>query len=55
LPVLNVLVRELAPLEQFLVGDEARASVHPLPAAEVGSNMRAVAPPIQSFATGRRR
>jgi error-prone DNA polymerase len=78
--VVNVLVRELAPLERFLSGglDEADArvgaSVHRLPGeqhaavateanageeglegTEVGSSMRAVAPPIQSFAMGRRR
>ncbi len=39
-PVVNVIVRELAPLERFLPG---------------GSSMRAVAPPVQSFARGRRR
>jgi error-prone DNA polymerase len=81
--VLNVLVRELAPLEGFLApdseGSSARASVHPIrrdardgaaddadgPAHELGegeedaaavaSSMRAVAPPITSFAMGRRR
>jgi error-prone DNA polymerase len=82
-PVINVIVRELAPLERFLPGgvDEAAeaaatARVHRLPGseraavageetpiapeeelggAEVGSSMRAVAPPVQSFAAGRRR
>jgi error-prone DNA polymerase len=78
-PVINVLVRELAPLERFVSGgiDEesrsAAARVSRLPAAaasagegasageegmegaEVGSSMRAVAPPVQSFAAGRRR
>ncbi len=55
--VVNVIVRELAPLERFLVGEEADAGarVHRLPGAEVGANMRAVAPPVQSFAAGRRR
>jgi error-prone DNA polymerase len=78
--VLNVVVRELAPLESFLEPDvegpvdtSQRASVHELrpetdaggaaaadgsadsDAAEVGSSMRAVAPPITSFAMGRRR
>ena len=65
-PVVNVIVRELAPLEHFVR--------RPLPArrslrrrrsiasavwlkrsAEVGAGMRAVAPPVQSFAAGRRR
>jgi error-prone DNA polymerase len=81
-PVINVIVRELAPLERFLPGgvdDEAGAAatahIHRLPGlaassadeaaataveedlhgAEVGSSMRAVAPPVQSFAAGRRR
>jgi error-prone DNA polymerase len=72
-PVVNVIVRELAPLEQFLsVGVEAAmgpapsARVHRLPSAEqvgeeqvqgteVGSSMRAAAPPMQSFGSGRRR
>jgi error-prone DNA polymerase len=77
--VINVIVRELAPLERYLAPDaegpadaHAHASVHPLRpaaaedpgageapadsgAAEVGSSMRAVAPPITSFAMGRRR
>jgi error-prone DNA polymerase len=72
--VVNVIVRELAPLERFLSGgiedDEQAATaaqVHRLPASEpltsaeeeesveVGSSMRAVAPPVQSFAMGRRR
>ncbi|HEY4450041.1 MAG TPA: DNA polymerase III subunit alpha [Solirubrobacteraceae bacterium] len=73
-PVINVVVRELCALEDFLPdGAEgepaaARASVHRLPgsgagagaeeeiaAAEVGSSIRAAAPPVQSFAMGRRR
>jgi error-prone DNA polymerase len=66
-PVVNVIVRELAPLERFLApaaGEQApaQAQVHRLhsdpPApngAEVGAGLRAVVPPMQSFATGRRR
>jgi error-prone DNA polymerase len=77
-PIVNVIVRELAPLERFVegaLGDEERAAAsarvrHPPDAeraaaaggeereergAEVGSSMRAVAPPVQSFAQGRRR
>jgi error-prone DNA polymerase len=68
-PVINVIVRELAPLDRFLDGGmeegAAAASVHRLRAAqvaeeelegsEVGSSMRAAAPPVQSFAMGRRR
>jgi error-prone DNA polymerase len=61
-PVINVIVRELAPLERFLpggideeAGADRAARVHRLPGAEVGSSMRAVAPPVQSFAAGRRR
>jgi error-prone DNA polymerase len=81
-PVINVIVRELAPLERYLSGGvedgeepAASARVHRLPgspeesraeesradgeeqapSAEVGSSMRAVAPPVQSFAAGRRR
>jgi error-prone DNA polymerase len=77
-PVVNVIVRELAPLERFLPGgvdeDEQAARVHTLPArpartpatgeqpdadevegGAIASSMRAVAPPIQSFASGRRR
>jgi error-prone DNA polymerase len=73
--VVNLLVRELAPLERYISGgldgaeQERIARVHQLPtpapgepaeveedgAIEVGSSMRAVAPPIQSFAMGRRR
>ncbi len=81
--VVNVIVRELAPLERFLSGGvegedvDRAARVHRLPGtehaapsaghaataaaedgtegAEVGSSMRAVAPPVQSFAAGRRR
>jgi error-prone DNA polymerase len=75
-PVINVLVRELAPLERFLPGgmdeveDQRPPAVRHLPdrrrtdaavgeeaveGAEVGSSMRAVAPPVTSFAAGRRR
>ncbi|HXA54218.1 MAG TPA: DNA polymerase III subunit alpha [Solirubrobacteraceae bacterium] len=67
-PVVNVLVRELAPLERFLApaaGERvpAAAQVHRLrsvtvpeeEAAEVGASLRAVAPAVQSFAAGRRR
>ncbi len=66
-PVVNVIVRELAPLERFLAyasGEEVpgQARVHRLrgvtadeKGAEVGAGMRAVAPPVQSFAAGRRR
>ena len=75
-PIVNVIVRELTPLERFVegtLGDEeqsaAPARVHHLPdieraaageeededGVEVGSSMRAVAPPVQSFAQGRRR
>ncbi len=65
-PVVNVVVRELAPLERFL----APAAGEPVPAAaqihrlrpdaaddpaEVGASLRAVAPAVQSFAAGRRR
>jgi DNA polymerase III alpha subunit len=83
--VVNVIVRELAPLERFLSGGleeadgrAAQARVHRLPGAErptaqqagavhgevgeedvesgeVGSSMRGAAPPVQSFAMGRRR
>jgi hypothetical protein len=73
--VINVLVRELAPLDRFLAGpleatEAADAPVKRLPladrpsaapgeeepaGADVASSMRAVAPPIQSFAAGRRR
>jgi error-prone DNA polymerase len=74
--VVNVIVRELAPLERFLSvgleeddGHAAPARVHQMPGgerprsieeqqldgAEVGSSMRAVVPPMQSFAQGRRR
>jgi error-prone DNA polymerase len=54
LPVVNVLVRELAPLERFLAPDQKEA-VEDHDGAEMTANMRAVAPPIQSFASGRRR
>ncbi len=67
-PVINLLVAELQPLESFLDGAHAgdEANVRQLPSArpvdseqadgaEVGSAMRAVAPPVQSFAAGRRR
>jgi hypothetical protein len=67
--VVNVIVRELVALERFLSdgavdGGEAaaRAHVHHLPDrepspedVEVGSSIRAVAPPVQSFGMGRRR
>jgi error-prone DNA polymerase len=76
--VVNVIVRELEPLERYLPGgieageeSAARARVHSLAdrrpaqgaeeeegeesAAEVGAGMRAAAPPVQSFAMGRRR
>jgi error-prone DNA polymerase len=81
--VVNVIVRELAPLERFVSGgvEETEgaptgARVHRLRAvgtgqapadegsvaddeavegAEMGSSMRAVVPPMQSFAAGRRR
>ena len=73
-PVINLLVRELEPLERYVEGGLSEraaegATVHRLhgteegqaaeadevDGAEVGSSMRAVAPPIQSFASGRRR
>ncbi len=69
-PVINLIVRELEPLELHLDGSlrqDERATVHRLqargsdmqedeaPGAQVTSSMRAVAPPIQSFASGRRR
>ncbi len=67
-PVVNVIVRELAPLERFLtdaVTDMQSARVHRLPGslpgeedmegAEVGASMRSAAPPMQSFGMGRRR
>jgi error-prone DNA polymerase len=78
--VINVIVRELAPLERFLApapgAESEQARVHRLPAADptavddrvdddreselgragaVGSDMRAVVPPMQSFGVGRRR
>jgi error-prone DNA polymerase len=68
--VINLLVRELEPLDTSLVDDvtppETAADTHELrpgvatPAEEaaeggVGSAMRAVAPAVQSFASGRRR
>ena len=67
--VVNVVVRELAALERFVAGgiddvrrgEDARVR-HLLPggeqgeeAVDVGSSMRAVAPPMQSFGAGRRR
>ncbi len=74
-PVVNVIVRELAPLEDFLTGVEdgpgasVTARVHRLRGVdqrergaeetldgdEIGSSIRAAAPPVQSFAMGRRR
>jgi error-prone DNA polymerase len=66
--VVNVLVRELAPLERYLTEEGAGegASVSRLPSTtaeedtreegtEMGANLRAVVPPVQSFASGRRR
>jgi error-prone DNA polymerase len=69
--VVNVLVRELEALERHLEGqadlDHARVRRLPRPApagageaeredgAAIGAGMRAVAPPVQSFAAGRRR
>jgi len=80
--VINVIVRELEPLERHLTADRdeeastAGGRVHRLPGSEraadeaqrqpaaeaqrspgadVASSMRAVAPPVQSFAMGRRR
>ncbi|HEY5262056.1 MAG TPA: hypothetical protein VIJ33_08080, partial [Solirubrobacteraceae bacterium] len=81
LPVVNVLVRELAALERFLAPAEEDAAqagasgrvTHLRGAAmewegtggaeadedqegaAMGAGMRAVAPPVQSFASGRRR
>ena len=71
-PVINVIVRELAPLERFLEEHDAGSAAAPvrrlpgagsghkgdgdgLEADEVGTSMRAAAPPVQSFAMGRRR
>jgi hypothetical protein len=68
-PVVNVIVRELAPLERFLSEpvEEEAAAASPVrrlrsatdaeeepEGADVASSMRAAAPPVQSFA-GRRR
>jgi error-prone DNA polymerase len=68
--VTNVIVRELEPLERFLsepIAEQAsvsrlpRSQPPPLPAEEaedaarMAAGMRAVAPPVQSFASGRRR
>jgi error-prone DNA polymerase len=71
--VTNVIVRELEPLERFLVApddEQGGASVSRLPQADrracaeqddledgarIAAGMRAVAPPVQSFAAGRRR
>ncbi len=47
--VTNVIVSEIEPLERYLVDPERE---DPVP---IGANMRAVAPPVQSFASGRRR
>ena len=71
---MNLIVRELEPLERFLDGaadgEVAEGRVHRLPTsigapqtpeegeeegAAIGSSIRAVAPPVQSFAAGRRR
>ncbi len=86
-PVINVLVRELEPLERYIdgglrergdpatvrrlrtatgvpapgagtltgTGEQSVSAEQEQEGAEVGSTMRAVAPPIQSFASGRRR
>ncbi len=68
-PVISVIVRDLLALERFLPAgaqDEAQAGVvrqlpgraepaERLDGEQVGSSMRAAAPPIQSFAMGRRR
>jgi error-prone DNA polymerase len=64
--VVNVLVRELSPLERYVVQETHEgASVSQLPSAaaadehdegvQMGADLRAVAPPVQSFASGRRR
>ena len=47
--VTNVIVRELVALERFLEDPEQKEP------ARIGASMRAVAPPVQSFAAGRRR
>ncbi len=47
--VTNVIVREIEPLERFLAAPEGKEAV------PIGATMRAVAPPVQSFASGRRR
>jgi error-prone DNA polymerase len=55
--VINVLVREVAPLDASLADEvqapDTAADTHEL--RPVGSSMRAVAPAVQSFASGRRR
>jgi error-prone DNA polymerase len=67
--VVNVIVRELAPLERYVCGGvegeqagAGTARVHRLPepvqdmdGGEVGASMRAAVPPMQSFGRGRRR
>ncbi len=61
--VTNVVVRELEPLERFVVaereGERRGASVSrlapPKDGERMAANMRAVVPPVQSFAAGRRR
>jgi len=71
--VVNVIVRELAPLERFLAAgaeDSEQASrvrrlaaaeppaapaAEPETGAQLAAGMRAAAPPVQSFAAGRRR
>jgi error-prone DNA polymerase len=55
--VINVIVHELDALERFLAprDEDELAQVRPLPTVEVGASLRAVAPPVQSFAAGRRR
>ncbi|HEY5389416.1 MAG TPA: hypothetical protein VIJ83_02580, partial [Solirubrobacteraceae bacterium] len=55
---INVLVREIRTLDEELAGTVAAPLGHlPKPSEEpaAGSGFRAVAPPVQSFASGRRR
>jgi error-prone DNA polymerase len=55
--VINVIVHELDALERSLAPEEKDelAQIRQLPTVEVGASLRAVAPPVQSFAAGRRR
>jgi error-prone DNA polymerase len=55
--VINVIVSELAALERYLspLQEDDLAPVGHLAARQVGASMRAVVPPVQSFAAGRRR